>query len=52
MYRRAFARIPTQPEVDQILNFIAEQAQRRADVEVWADVAHVLFNSAEFLYLR
>ena len=55
MYRSAFARVPSYNEVVTCLDFVKEQAGRRnttdADVSVWADLAHTLFNTKEFIYL-
>jgi hypothetical protein len=45
MYRGAFARPPDPAEVEQILSFLTNPP------EAWADVAHVLLNSAEFIYV-
>jgi hypothetical protein len=50
MYESAFARPPTPQETGAVLAFVGEQ-QSRPEAEVWADVAHTLFNTAEFLYL-
>jgi hypothetical protein len=47
MYRAAFARDPAAAETADVLAFVS---QHKGDP--WPDVAHVLFNSAEFLYLR
>ena len=50
MYVAAFARPPERNEIASILSFV--EAQRaRPENAVWADVAHVLFNSAEFIYV-
>ena len=55
MYRTAFARDPSADEVVACLDFVRAQAGRRnttdADVKVWADLAHILFNTKEFIYL-
>ena len=48
MYRSAFARPAAGRELDEILTFLGG---RRNDPDAWADVAHVLFNSAEFIYV-
>ncbi|HYO83862.1 MAG TPA: PSD1 and planctomycete cytochrome C domain-containing protein [Bryobacteraceae bacterium] len=50
MYRQAFSREPEQHEVAQILDFV--RSQTRNEQEVWADVAHVLLNTAEFIYIQ
>ena len=55
MYRTAYARVPAYNEMAACLDFVREQAARRnttvADVKVWADLAHTLFNTKEFIYL-
>jgi hypothetical protein len=51
MYVTAFARPAEKDEVASILSFVNSQ-QSRAESAVWTDVAHVLFNSAEFLYVQ
>jgi hypothetical protein len=48
MYEMAFARPATAQERAAIDSFVAG----RNDVSVWTDVAHILFNSAEFLYVK
>jgi hypothetical protein len=62
MFLTAFGRPATAKEINETLDFSKEQKQRymasTADSKlqigqrVWADVAHVLFNSAEFIYVR
>jgi len=51
MYQAAFARPAAPDELEKIRSFIHSQ-EGRAENEVWADVAHVLLNSPEFIYLR
>jgi hypothetical protein len=55
MYRSAFARPPTVGEVDACLAFLERQAQlaggKTDDLAVWTDLAHVLFNAKEFIFL-
>jgi hypothetical protein len=51
MYTTAFARPAEAQEVASILAFVNNR-QSRAESAVWTDVAHVLFNSAEFLYVQ
>ena len=51
MYSTAFARPAEEKEVSSILAFVNNQ-QSRPESAVWTDVAHVLFNSAEFLYVQ
>jgi hypothetical protein len=51
MYRDAFAREPANTEIDEIVQFA--KTQSGADErKIWADVAHVLINSPEFIYVR
>lgn len=53
MYLEAFGRRPEPAEVDQVLSFLESQSKLHGDAsKAWPDVAHVLFNSAEFLYVR
>jgi hypothetical protein len=63
MFLTAFGRPASNQEVEETLQFVREQGQRhaasvsalsKAEIKqrVWADVAHVLFNSAEFIYVR
>ncbi|MCW5980049.1 MAG: PSD1 domain-containing protein [Bryobacteraceae bacterium] len=51
MYETAFARPPEPTEIDEILGF-AEARRSRPEEEIWADIAHALVNSVEFIYLR
>lgn len=51
MYLRAFGRPAEKDEIAGILTFAGSQGTR-PEAAVWADVAHVLFNSAEFIYLQ
>jgi Protein of unknown function (DUF1553)/Protein of unknown function (DUF1549)/Planctomycete cytochrome C len=63
MFLAAFGRPASKPEVQETLQFAREQGRRHAILaeavpeaqtrqRVWADVAHVLFNSAEFIYVQ
>ncbi|MCB1021502.1 MAG: PSD1 domain-containing protein [Acidobacteria bacterium] len=57
MFVRAFGRAPLPEERRDIQAFLAEQAKlyegaSSEDERVWADLAHVLFNSTEFLFVR
>jgi hypothetical protein len=62
LYRTAFSRRPDSSEIGQILQFLDSQAKlyqasatvqpSGLDEQVWTDVAHVLLNSPEFLYIR
>jgi hypothetical protein len=44
MYEEAFARTPEDWEITEAVEFVRSGA--------WADLAHVLMNSAEFIYVR
>lgn len=50
LYEAAFARAPAPRETLEILAFAQAQSER-PEPEVWADIAHTIFNTAEFLYL-
>jgi len=54
MFVRAYARPPTAAEHAEIADFLAEQRSRREGDEqaAWSDLAHVLFNSTEFIFVR
>ncbi len=55
MVQEAFARPATQEELDRIRAYVQEESARSGatpeDPEVWAGVAHVLFNAKEFVFL-
>jgi len=52
MFRTALARRPTGLEVDDLARLLDEPNGASATPADWADVAHVLFNLSEFLYVR
>ena len=57
MFLRAYGRLPDATDRAQISEFLDQQAARypRAtaeDARVWADLAHVIFNSKEFIFVR
>jgi len=56
MYRSGLGRPPTAKESQAAVTFLASQANEREvsteDVELWADFAHVLVNTKEFIFLR
>ncbi len=60
MYEEAFAREPAEDELATALGFIDEHGQelgiparqREIDPKVWADLAHVLVNVKEFIFLK
>jgi len=51
MYETAFARSATADEIAKVRRFVDGQ-EGRAEIDAWADVAHVLMNSPEFIYLQ
>ena len=55
MFLRALGRAPTARELRQIRAFVAQQAERHgapaSDPRPWADLAHVLFNATEFIFV-
>jgi hypothetical protein len=53
MYETAFGRRPTSEELDSALAFIAGQAKDTGRQDrAWADLAHVLFNAKEFIFVE
>ena len=60
MYREAYARPPSETELRAALRFLESHAgelgvppeRRDNDERVWADLAHVLFNVKEFIFLN
>jgi hypothetical protein len=56
MYLTAYSRPPTNPELQDALTFVREQAPSYGatpdDERVWADLSHVLVNGKEFIYLN
>ena len=54
MYQTAFARSPTASEKDAVLAFLRQQGDKReaGDPQTWSDLAHVLMNSKEFIYIN
>ncbi len=60
MYLAAFAREPLENEIGSALQFLDSQAreygipveQVRTDQRVWADLAHVLYNVKEFVFIE
>jgi hypothetical protein len=49
MYLRAFGRPPTRAEGRPCLDFVGRRAD---DPAAWVDLAHVLFNTKEFIFLH
>lgn len=56
MYRAAFARPPTEAEQQLATAFVRVQSEQREaqinDRQLWADLAHALINTKEFIYLK
>ena len=57
MFLRAFARPPSEDERREVSAFLRQQANRYdgagiEDPRCWADLAHVLINSTEFIFIR
>ncbi len=55
MFRAALTRDPSPVELDILGSFLSDRRHVHgtgAEASAWADVAHVLFNSTEFLILR
>lgn len=52
MYQQAFARLPTPSEQQMVVDYLAEQTDGdRDEASLWTDIAHVLINTKEFIYL-
>jgi hypothetical protein len=55
MYESAFGRVPTKPELSAATEFLAEQAKEYGKPDhpkAWADLAHVLLNAKEFIFVE
>jgi hypothetical protein len=60
MYRHAFGRPPSRQELDRAQQFVGEQSETSrsrtaaslAELAAWRDLAHVLLNHKEFLFLQ
>lgn len=61
LYKTAFARAASEPEIISALSFIKEQkaayemagrTETSGELAVWADLCHVLFNVKEFVFLN
>jgi hypothetical protein len=57
MFLVAYGRLPDSADRARIEKFLSEQASHypgnaSSDVRVWADLAHVIFNSKEFIFIR
>jgi hypothetical protein len=49
MYEQAFARPPTEQELNEAVAFVASQ---KDEGQAWADLAHVLMNVKEFIFIN
>jgi len=56
MIRRAYTRPATADEIDRAVQYLSARCERLgatpADLEVWAELAHVFLNTKEFVFLR
>jgi len=57
MFLRAYGRRPDSTDRAQVFEFLDKQAARypgggQDDARAWADLAHVIFNSKEFIFVR
>ncbi len=55
MYESAFTRPPTETELAMCVEFLQQQTVARAtgdNLAAWTDLAHVLFNVKEFIFLN
>ena len=59
LYESAFARLATESEIQDDIEFLKTQASAyeaganwETDVRAWADLCHVLFNVKEFVFLK
>jgi hypothetical protein len=55
MYESAFGRPPREDELAAAMDFLTEQAREYGKpdhLKAWADLAHVLFNAKEFIFVE
>jgi len=57
MFLRAFGRAPERSEIQDVMEFLDRQGRRYGqagpeDARAWRDLAHVLLNTTEFIYVR
>ncbi|MCE9568061.1 MAG: PSD1 and planctomycete cytochrome C domain-containing protein [Planctomycetes bacterium] len=55
MYETAFGRPPTKAELTAATEFVAEQVKEHGkpnELKAWTDLAHVLFNAKEFIFVE
>jgi hypothetical protein len=56
MFLRAIGRPPTEAELARCLKFVSQDVsqvggEKQDELEVWRDLAHVLFNLKEFVFV-
>jgi hypothetical protein len=55
MYEGGFGRVPAKAELVAAMEFLAEQGKEYGKVDApkaWSDLAHVLFNAKEFIFVE
>jgi len=55
MYESGFGRLPTKTELSAAMDFITEQGKEYGKVDsakAWSNLAHVLFNTKEFIFVE
>ena len=56
MFHQAFGKPPSPVQIERIQQFLTQQAElygaAEDELRIWADLAHVLFNMKEFIYLN
>ncbi|MCE9531876.1 MAG: DUF1553 domain-containing protein [Planctomycetes bacterium] len=53
MYRQAFTRSPSEKELNECVAFLEEQLKvRNSEASAWIDLAHVLFNVKQFIFVE
>ena len=60
MYVKAFARVPSEEEISDAIEFLQIQSQEYrisedqigSDERLWADLGHVLINTKPFIYIN
>ena len=52
LYLAMFSRVPSQEEVAEIMDYVADRRQSQKGNSAWAEVVQAMFASAEFQYLN
>jgi hypothetical protein len=52
MFALTLARQPSAPRLQQALDFVRERAKAADEITALTDLAHVLFNSSEFIMIE